>query len=93
MLYDRGMFFDLPMEIQRKIFEFDPTYVVHYKKVMCELKTMKYFFDTYIRVDRGFTIRNWLAENWVIVPRYYDVERKRINGSYIRRWWRVTEPL
>jgi hypothetical protein len=84
----------LPIEIQRIIFEFDCTYLDFFRStIIKEFKDNNFLFDKFIKLDRGFTIRNYEVKNWVIVPRYYDKNRNKIVGSYIRRLWRVTDPL
>lgn len=84
----------LPIEIHRIIFEFDCTYLdILRSTVIAEIQHNNFLFDKYIKLDRGFTIRNYAVHNWVIVPRYYDKHLNKIVGSYIRRMWRVTDPL
>ena len=85
----------LPVEVKRLIYQFDPTFNEIYCDVVNEMghNNNKQLFDIYIKLDRGFTIRNFEMINWVIVPRYYNPQNKKIVGSYIRRLWRVQEPL
>ena len=85
-------FYDLPMDIIRLIYEFDPSYYDLFKdEVKSELEFE--MFDHFRILESGFTIRNFQSNINNRQYRYYDVFEDRMKGSYIRGFWSSKCPL
>jgi hypothetical protein len=78
-------FEELPVEVKRLIYGFDATYIIIYNQVMKELYDSRTQFKEYIKIDRGYSIRNFEIKNWTFTPRYYDKNNDVMRGSYFRR--------
>jgi hypothetical protein len=84
-----SVFREMPLEILRRIFEYDDTY----RKIMTS-QILPHVKDVFRErdLDRGYTIRNFF-EPWASTPRYYEEDDGRMYGSYLRHGRRSRRPL
>jgi len=79
-----GMWNQLPVEIKRLIWSYDPTF-----RRDAHCRVMHEIHDTLssqkLMYDRRFTLRNFKTA-WALTPRYYDVNDKIFRGHYIQSY-------
>lgn len=87
MYIDRTLtMFQLPMEIQALIYEFDATFHERRKDVLRGISGLC-VLGRNMSLDRGYTIRNYIETWGHCIPRYVRVDlqgRVEVGGRYVR---------
>jgi hypothetical protein len=77
---------NLPADILRLIYEFDPSFHIIFKDdVLPELEYK--LFQHSVILNNGYSIRNFPSLIGIREFRYYDIDDKTIKGNYIRGYW------